>query len=444
MSPLAWCLLGGGALLCASASAQSLSAAPRAAEPAPLPTVRASATALQPSLTLRQLFDAAIATHPSLQAIRLQARAAEQDVVATERQRWPTVSVVTETDTGSTASAATRALRVEQTLWDAGRNTSRISEAQARTQIAETQVRLQEQDIFLQIINAWQNLTNALERQRAAEQTLERLRGYQTQMQRRVEAQASPRIDLELVDARVLQTDVEWMMAKTSLQVAVTRLEQLSGLKGLAQRLTNLPAIPTYDGTSAFVEVLKNADWQLLGSQHVSVEKARHERLLVANQLLVKQAEQWPQLYLRMDKPLATTQTNQVTSTSTFAGLRYTPGAGFSTAAEAAAIATRIESQDQAIEAAAREIQQVLQNDQEEFLNARHRMVALERALEGSRQVLDSYMRQFQAGRKTWQDLLNSARDMAQTQYSLADARASLVGAMNRLQLRMNRGPELP
>ena len=410
--------------------------------PAPLP--EQARTPANYSLTLQQLFDAALASHPSLQAARLQARASAQDVTATERQRWPTISVIAETDTGTTASSASRALRVEQTLWDAGRNTSRIDEAQTRVRIARAQVYLQQQELFIQIINAWQNLVGATERRNAAVSTLERLKAYQQQMERRVAAQASPRIDLELADARVLQTEVELTTANTSLQVATTRLEQLTSLTGLSTRLAHLPPVPAAEGTQTFLRVLQETDWPLIASLSAVVDKARMERQLISNQLTTKQAEQWPQVYLRWDKPLETTQTNSVTQPSIFAGLRYTPGAGFASLAEAASIATRMESQDYAVEAALRDVQQTLQSDMEEFINARSRMQALERSVDGSRLVLDSYVRQFQAGRKSWQDLLNSARDLAQNQYSLADARASLVGALHRLQLRMDRSPELP
>jgi len=51
--------------------------------------------------------------------------------------------------------------------------------------------------------------------------------------------------------------------------------------------------------------------------------------------------------------------------------------------------------------------------------------------------VLKSYQRQFQAGRKSWQDLLNAARELAQTQYALADARSAFQGAMYRMQIRL-------
>ena len=419
-------------------------APPTPAAPVGPPARRVLATSASASLSLRELFESALSAHPSLMAARLQARASAQEVTAVQRQRWPVLSVVAETDTGTRASTATRSLRVEQTLWDAGLHSARVTESEARTRVAQAQVYLQQQDLFIQIINAWQSLIGANERQRVAQETLERLRTYQEQMQRRVEAQASPPIDLELADARVLQTEVELTSASSSLQVALTRLEQLSNLTGLAQRVNALPPVPSVQATEDFMQQLQATDWTLIASQHASVTRARHERHLAVNQLGTKRAEQWPQLYLRWDKPLSSTETNSVTKPSLFAGLRYSPGAGFSGLAEAMALSTRIDSQDQLVEAALREIQQTLQSDREEFANARSRLVALERSVEGSTLVLESYVRQFQAGRKSWQDLLNAARDLAQNQYNLADARASLVGALHRLQLRMDQSPEFP
>ena len=51
--------------------------------------------------------------------------------------------------------------------------------------------------------------------------------------------------------------------------------------------------------------------------------------------------------------------------------------------------------------------------------------------------VLASYERQFQANRKTWLDLLNQVRELAQNEYALVDAQASLVGSRLRLEINM-------
>ncbi len=393
-------------------------------------------------LTLNHLLDAASATYPSILAARLEARASSEDVSATERIRWPTISATVESYSGNARSYPSRAVQVDQTVWDAGRNTARISESKALADISLLKVYLQQQDLFVQIVAAWQNMIASTERVKAAKLTLKRLEGYQAQMRRRVEAEASPRIDLELADARLLQTEVELTTAQTSLQVAITRLEQLSGNEHLALRVPYALYPLSQLETQVFSKQLAEIDWLAVASEHPVAAKARIEVLQVRRRLEAKQAEAYPQVFVRVYKPVGTIPTSTDTSTTAFLGLRYSPGAGFANFAEAQAIGTRIASTEQAVEAAIREMQQTLQNDREEFVNARARMAALEKSVASSALVLESYLRQFQAGRKQWQDLLNQVRELAQNQYALADAQAAMVGSMYRLQIRMGQDPK--
>ena len=394
------------------------------------------------TLTLDQLFDAAVATYPSLLAARLEARASTEDVDATERIRWPTITATVESYSGNARSYPSRAVQIDQTIWDFGRNTARISEAKALADISLLKVYLQQQDIFVQMTGAWQSMIAAYERLKVAKLTLDRLKSYQAQMRRRVDAEASPRIDLELADSRLLQTEVEYTTAQTSLQVALTRLEQFSGESNLVLRIQDTRYPSSLTETIFFSQQVKEADWRAIASDHPVSAKARIEVIQVQRRLDAKNAEALPQLFVRVYKPIGEIATSTDTTTTTFLGMRYSPGAGFSTYAEAKAIATRMDGAQQSVEAAIREMQQTLQNDNEEFVNARSRIAALEKSVASSALVLESYQRQFQAGRKQWQDLLNQVRELAQNQYALADAQASMVGSMYRLQIRMGQDPK--
>lgn len=394
------------------------------------------------TLTLDQLFDAAIATYPSLLAARLEARASTEDVSATERIRWPTITATVESYSGNARSDPSRGVQVDQTVWDFGRNTAKISESKALEDISLLKVYLQQQDVFVQMTGAWQNMIAAFERLKVAKLTLDRLKGYQAQMRRRVDVEASPRIDLELADSRLLQTEVEYTTAQTSLQVALTRLEQFSGEFNLLSRIQDARYPSTLMETNSFSQQLKDADWRTIASDHPVAAKARIEVVQVQRRLDAKEAEALPQVFVRVYKPIGVIPTSTDTSTTAFLGMRYSPGAGFATYAEAKAIATRMDGAQQSVEAAIREMQQTLQNDREEFVNARSRIAALEKSVASSALVLESYQRQFQAGRKQWQDLLNQVRELAQNQYALADAQASMVGSMYRLQIRMGQDPK--
>jgi adhesin transport system outer membrane protein len=331
---------------------------------------------------------------------------------------------------------------VDQTLWDFGGHTAKISEAKVLSDISLLKVYLTQQDVFVQMTSAWQNLVSANERLKVAELTVDRLQSYQAQMRRRVEAEASPRIDLELADARLLQTEVELATAKTSLQVALTRLEQFSGEHHLANRMRDVQYPSTLAEARVFSQSMVQIDWGKIAREHPVAAKARLEVIQTRRRLDAKEAEALPQVFVRVYKPTGTSPTSSDTSTTTFAGVRYSPGAGFMTYAEAKAIATRIDSLEQSVDTAVREMQQTLQNDQEEFANAVSRIAALEKSVNSSALVMASYQRQFQAGRKQWQDLLNQVRELAQNQYALADAKASMVGSMVRLQIRMGEDPK--
>lgn len=396
------------------------------------PHAQATAT-----LSLSDLLDAAAATYPSMLAARLEAKASSEDVSATERLKWPTVSATVESYTGNLRSYPSRAMQVDQTVWDAGRNDARISESKALADISVLKVYLQQQELFLQIVAAWQNMVAANERVKVAQLTRQRLEAYQAQMRRRVDAQASPKIDLELADSRLLQTEVELATAQTSLQVAVLRLEQLSGETALSLRIPHAIYSTKLVDTQTFQRQLSEVDLLSVAREHPLAARARVEVQQLRSRLDAKQAEAYPQLFVRVYKPVGTTPTSIDTSTTAFVGLRYSPGAGFSNFVEAQAIGTRIAGSEQSVEAVIRETQQTLQNDREDFSNARLRIAALEKSVTSSAVVLESYQRQFQAGRKQWQDLLNQVRELAQNQYALADAQALMVGAMHRLQVRM-------
>lgn len=394
-------------------------------------------TSAMPPLSLSELLDNASRHYPSLRAAKVEIQAAAEDIEAIRLQRWPTATVTAESNTGNLRSNPMNVLQVQQTIWDFGRISARIAEADAAADISALKLLLNQQDLFLQIISAWQSMLTAREKVKLAETTLERLRAYQAQMRRRVEVEASARIDLELVDARLLQTDVERMTGQTSLQVAITRLEQLSGLESLIHRVNSAPPMPSLHETSSFTNAVNATDLQSVALKAPTVAKERAIMRQAQKKFDGKKSEAWPQIYVRTYKPLSTIPGNTDTSMTTFVGMSYTPGAGLSTLAEAKALETRLTAAQFSVDLASLEMQQVLQTDREEYINARLRISALEKSVEGSELVLASYKRQFEAGKKSWLDLLNAVRELAQNQYNLADAKASMFGAMSRLQLRM-------
>jgi adhesin transport system outer membrane protein len=391
----------------------------------------------QTPLLFNELLSQASASYPALQAARLDKRAALEELEAARRLNWPTVSGVAESSTrDGTGSSANRSLQVEQTLWDAGNVKSKIAESQSITDIQALKALLLQEEVYLQLANAWQNMLASKERMDVAQQTITRLQNYQQQMQRRVKIEASPRIDLELANSRILQTQVEYATAHNSLRQALTRMEQYTGRRDLMAIVSSNGTPIAVTPSPAFAARLQSTDWQAVVDKHPAIAKAKAESLQSQNRLDQKKSETWPQLYARINQPLSKPAPGNATGPTAFVGLRYTTSAGFNNQIQAQALATRVASTEELIKAAATDLRQTLQVDQDEYLNAQSRIESLEKSVQGADLVLVSYQRQFQAGKKSWQDLLNAVRELAQNQYVLADARASLQGAMYRLQIR--------
>ena len=390
-----------------------------------------------PTLSLSALLAAVEDGHPALRATRLQARAAEQDVNAAERQRWPSVALVLESAGGGAAALPSRQLRLEQTLWDFGRINAIVAESQGQVAVSQTQLALARHDLLLQAVQAWQQLLAGVSRERVAQRALALLQGYRAQMVRRVEARASAPIDLELIEARVLQAQADLASARSLVQQATSRLEQLSGLQPLAPRLQAL------DAASALAQALPRAqrllalDLPPLATAHPAVLKARQEFDALTRRLDAKKAEQWPQIYFRLDQPLDRSAGAAASSTRYYVGLRYAPAAGLSGQAEVQSLATRLEGQAFAADTAQREVLQAMLADREELFSARSRLEGLQLSVDSARAVQGSYQRQYEAARKSWLDLLNTVRDLSNTEYALAEAQVAMLGALYRLQLRL-------
>ena len=391
---------------------------------------------------LTALITAAVQQHPAVGAAKATARAFGQEIAVAERAKWPALSVATEqTIGGPTAASQAMALRVEYTLWDNGAAKSRIQAATRAEAVANLQTALQQEDLAMQTINAWQAFGAAKRRVAATQKAEAVIEAFKAQMTRRVVARASPAIELDLVEARLLQTQVERMSAATAVNAAVRNLTRITGLLDLQERLAM--ADPDADAhveqkrLSEFALDLEQIDKLALAQNHKLLKKVQLEGEQLAFQIKAREADLLPQAYARIEQPLANNTFTGSNQASYLVGLRYSPGAGFSSLLEVKALASRLEAQAFQTETALKEINNLIGDDQQLFEISIAHSKAQAAALEGSRLVLASYERQFQGGRKTWQDLLNVAREVAQNEVSLIDTIAAAKGAMHRLQVRL-------
>ena len=114
---------------------------------------------------LAVLVSATLQNNPVIKSAQARRRAAEQDIEVAARTKWPTVSVTSETQIGGASTGTdVTALHIDQTLWDNGARDERIASVTTGAEVSALQVRLEQQDLAIQTINAWQALLSAQRR----------------------------------------------------------------------------------------------------------------------------------------------------------------------------------------------------------------------------------------------------------------------------------------
>lgn len=394
------------------------------------------ALAAEPVPALDALLRQSLARHPTVQAAKADALAADSDVGASEWQRFPAPAVELETAGGRPSPVVS----VTQPLWTGGRLTADVAAARAAADSARATVGVTQQTIALRLIEAWQQLSASESRIEVAERLVTRLRGLEGMMKRRVSADVSPRSDQDLVSARVLLAEDELVQAQSLRDQALTRLSQLvgrpldAGERAAARHLMEQAKAVADDPAEAFTGAGASVD-QALVSRHPAVLKARADAVNREEILKAREAAQWPQLVLKYQHQV-NRAANLEPEKRWFFGLLYSPGGGFSASAQAEAARLRAQGAARSAQASEQEVAEALVLDRREGASAAQRERAYLLAIRGGESLLESYERQFAAGRRTWVDLLNGVRELAQNEQALGDARAQVVAARYRLRVR--------
>jgi outer membrane protein, adhesin transport system len=382
---------------------------------------------------LEQLVAIAIRTHPGVSARRAELGAAQAEVEAARWQYFPTPSMqLRNQDNGTTATV----VAVQQPLWAGGRLDAGLDAADSRARSAGVSIAEAQYNLALRVTNAWQSWMQARGRGNAMTKSVAQLEGYADSVRRRIAGGVSAEVDHELVISRLAQARSSLSTARAAERTALAQLSQMVGQPLRADGL----AIP--DGVEDKVPPLAALVDQMTATSPVlrrldaDIQTARHE-------VVQKDAALWPTLALRAEhqRADATATSLAVNDNRVMLVLDYVPGAGLSAAAGADAARARIGGLMESREAARRDLVEKVSTDYEDHLASRDRRRDLRNTLKASAEVLASYDRLFVAGKRSWLDVLNAARELTEVEISLADVEAQLVASRYRLRLH---GGELP
>lgn len=387
----------------------------------------ASPTARAQALSFEQIANGAVATHPAILAKRSSSAAAKADLDGASWQRYPTPSLELGNDNNNTR---TTMLRVQQPLWTGGRITAGIDAAQSRHQASETAINETKQDIVLRVIAGYVEALREQSRQETIAKGVEQHERLLGLISRRVEQEASPRVDRELAQSRLYQVNNDLSTVEQALSNALTQLSQLAG--------TPIGKVIALDRDRATGLRSKESVIQQAIERSSTLRRLDFEEQASQADIESKKASYKPQISIRYENAYASSPLNGIPGYSTSRVLLVAEaqtGAGLSALAGVDAAIAKREAVRLQRETALRDLQERVAMDWNEWVAARTRLDNARRASSSAKEVFESYTRQYTAGRKTWLDVLNTVRESTQSEMAVADAYAQLTGASLRLRL---------
>ena len=390
------------------------------------PTLAHAQAHYQAQTSLPQLLKAVLATHPAVQGQREQLQAAQAGIDSARWQFYPTPSVSVEAAGASAADLihqgdrTVTTLRLQQPLWSGGRLSAGSDKAEAT--LAATQATLDETrlQLGLRVLQAYADWWGAQLKTQAlanSQATHERLR---QQVRRRIQENVSAQSDLVQAVARLEAVSAEVAAARAQGDVALARLGQLLGSAVDGAALATAPSWPR-PLSDSLPTLLAQAD-----GKSPAVSKAQAQARVQEAVVRERQAELRPEVYARLERQYG--NYNFATSAPQdrlFIGVSSRFGAGLSNQSNLEAAQSQLAAATSEVQVQQRTLGEQLAADHAQAQSVVGRMVSMRAARVAVEEAAASYDRQFLAGRKTWLDVMNAARELAQTETQLAELQAT-------------------
>lgn len=378
-------------------------------------------------LELEAVWEKSLKNHPTIQMHAAAARSGALDVESARQQFWPTPSVSLERvssgplDNVYGSSANLRTLRLQQPVWTGGRLTAGVEKAEAALKATEVGAEDAKLQLLLKGLQYWSEWWSNELKLKAAQLSRQTHTDLLEQMSRRVDQGASAPTDLELTRGRFAQLDSVYQNLMAQDRAARMRLAQITG-EPVPEK-----AIPVASQLNRPLADMVTTEQAVLDSSY-ALKK-------VQAQLLVQQAEAKeiaselkPEVYLRIERTHSDNALSSVANlpTRVFLGVNSRFGAGLSSFKRVESVTERLRATQLQLEEAKVNLREQFAADWTSYQSAVTRLPLLQAAFNSTEQSFESANRQFLAGRKSWLEVMNSAREVQQAAFELADVKVAV------------------
>lgn len=399
------------------------------------PVFSLSAGGEPPGISLFAAMQYTLEKNPEILAAKESVYAYEAALRSEKKQWLPGVSLAAIGESGDDSYTY---VRVQQPLWLGGRIKNAVEKAKRQLDLSEAQLLKVRRTLMEQTVIAYTTVTGLIEQLKAAQLNIDEHERFLDLISRRTKGKIAAEADVQLARSRYSQAMLTQEDLKGQYQTALNDLYALtrtpmnefeSGrFEPVPRELLDLPG-------HAQVEAEVSDGSPRIRMADLEIDSARINRL-------ISRAEWYPQVYGRLDQELYDkegTTSQQRDTTLALVVQSALDGGGFRTLEQVRAAEARVRAAQMQSDAEKNEVSRATRT----LLTDRDMVRKLTRLydslVQSTGQTLGSYTRQYEAGRKSWLDLLNVQREYANARQSLAQVIARYEQTCLRLAVQMGR-----
>ena len=385
---------------------------------------------------LESLIFEALSSHPSQKSQSSLVQSAQAGLDSARWQFYPTPSVTFEnarTSANDSAYAGDNTvtnLRLQQPLWTGGRLTAGLKKAEANVTVTRAAQEDTRQQLALRVVQNYGDWLGAYLKILANEKSMATHIRLHEQVKRRIQQGLSSDSDLTQAVTRLESLVSDIAVARAQQDIAEARLGQLVGRPVVTNSLRAALASP-HALSLGLPMLLVQAQ-----ATNPSIQKARAQASVQESVIAERRADFLPEVYLRAEQQYGNyAYRNAPSASRLFIGLSSKFGPGMSSRSELQSAQLQHQAYLEEINVQALAVSEQVLTDFTLVASSQVRLTSLETSLNAAQEVSNSYERQFLAGKKTWLDVMNAARELAQTESQLADTESTQLVVTWRLAI---------
>lgn len=382
------------------------------------------------SNSLSQIIGAGLASNPAVQNKSKLADSAKYGIDIAKWQFYPTPSAsiqqahTAKNDPSYQGANRVMQLGLQQPIWTGGRLSAGLSLSEKQLIVALAELEGSKEQVALRIVNAFAGWVSANDKVIAYQINVANHRDLQALIRRRIDAGLSPESDYIFSAGRFDQALADLEAARAQKSNALTSLSQLLGSQiGDAELLPIKKILLRYS-------IDENAFLSDALMRRPSILKAQAQIQIQESQIAIAKSSVSPSLSLsfqRQNGDFSYTNVTTNTQNRVFLSISTSFGAGLSNFSQISGAISLREAAEAELEASKRSATEEILADIASLKSSEYRVKASEAACVAAGSTEQSWARQFLAGKKAWQDLLNATRELASCKATLADAKGSLL-----------------